>query len=258
MQPESSQTECPSAFEPPREIVILLHGLARSSNSMAKMAKSLSRKGYMVFNLEYPSTRLSVEEIAERYLHPIVCRTNRNHRTIHFVTHSMGGIVVRHYLKHYRCGQLGRIVMLAPPNQGSELVDFLKETYLFKKILGPAGQQLSTAEEALPNQLGPADFELGIITGNISFNPLSLWVLKGPDDGKVAVKRAALPGMREMLVVPCNHTFIMQSSKVIARTAAFLKSGRFYEMMENKQPLHFAYQPQGNGRSISTTNQGNR
>jgi hypothetical protein len=140
--------------------------------------------------------------------------------------------------------------MLAPPNQGSELVDFLKETYLFKKILGPAGQQLSTAEDALPNRLGPADFELGIITGNISFNPLSLWVLKGPGDGKVAVKRAALPGMQEMLVVPCNHTFIMQSSKVIARTAAFLKSGRFYEMMKDEK--------QCNCLSDSTTIQGSK
>ncbi len=118
--------------------------------------------------------------------------------------------------------------MLAPPNQGSELVDLLRETSLFNKMLGPAGQQLSTAKDALPNRLGPATFELGVIAGNISFNPLSLLVLEGPDDGKVAVKRAALKGMREMLVVPCNHTFIMQSSQVISQTATFLQSGHFY------------------------------
>jgi len=210
-----------------REIVILVHGLARSSGSMLPLARGLEKKGYQVVNLDYPSTRMNIEEIALRFLHPVVQAAQAESRAVHFVTHSMGGIIVRWYLGHYRIQRVGRVVMLAPPNQGSELVDVFKSSFLFKKVLGPAGQQLSTAHEALPNRLGPAHFDLGIIAGNISCNLLSPWLFEGAGDGKVALGRTLLSGMQDMLVVPCNHTFIMRSRKVIDQTIVFLQTGGF-------------------------------
>jgi pimeloyl-ACP methyl ester carboxylesterase len=194
---------------------------------MRPLARSLEQKGYRVLNLEYPSTRLSVEAISERYLHPVVQEAISKSRVVHFVTHSMGGIIVRRYLGQYTVERLGRVVMLAPPNQGSELADFFKDAFFFKKLLGPAGRQLSTAPDALPNRLGPAAFELGVIAGSLSFNPFSRWLFDGVDDGKVALSRTMLAGMQDMLIVPCNHTFILRSRRVIKQTAVFLETGWF-------------------------------
>ena len=209
------------------EAVILLHGLARGSGSMSPLIKPLQAAGYLVYNLDYPSRKSTIEEIAARSLHPLVCTAAKRSGTLHFVCHSMGGIVVRCYLKEYSGDSIGRVVMLAPPNHGSELVDFLRNTFLFKKFFGPAGQQLSTDENSLPKSLGPAHFQLGVIAGNVSWNPLSPWIFTTASDGKVSVASAALPGMQDMLVVPCGHTFIMRRAMVHRQILAFLQSGKF-------------------------------
>ena len=146
---------------------------------------------------------------------------------VHFVTHSMGGILVRFYLANHRLVNLGRVVMLSPPNQGSETVDKLANMPGFGWLNGPAGQQLGTDENSLPNRLGPADFELGIITGNRSINLILSTMIPGPDDGKVAVERAKLAGMADFLVVPHSHPFIMKKPLVIEQTQFFLEHGRF-------------------------------
>jgi triacylglycerol lipase len=210
-----------------RESVILIHGLARRSCCMRPLARALEKKGYKVVNLDYPSAHLSVEAISKRFLHPVVQEAIGKSRVVHFVTHSMGGIIVRRYLGQYTVERLGRVVMLAPPNQGSELVDHFKNTFFFKKLLGPAGGQLSTAADALPSRLGPAAFELGVIAGSLSFNPLSSWLFDGVNDGKVALSRTMLAGMQDMFVVRCNHTFIMRSRRVIEQTTIFLETGCF-------------------------------
>ena len=209
------------------EAVILLHGLARCSRSMSSLVKPLQKAGYRVYNLDYPSRKLTIEEIAAGFLHPLVCTALERCGTLHFVCHSMGGIVVRAYLKEYSGLSVGRVVTLAPPNHGSELVDFLKNFFLFKKIFGPAGQQLSTDEKSLPKSLGPAHFQLGVIAGNVSCNPLSPWIFGTANDGKVSVASAALPGMQDMLVVSCGHTFIMRRAMVRQQILAFLQSGKF-------------------------------
>lgn len=218
-----------SAKAPTREgeAVILLHGLARCRGSMSPLVKPLQKAGYRVYNLDYPSRKLTIEEIAARFLHPLVCTALERCGTVHFVCHSMGGIVVRAYLKEYVGDSVGRVVMLAPPNHGSEIVDFLKNTFLFKKIFGPAGQQLSTDENSLPNSLGPARFQLGVIAGNVSWNPFSPWIFTSAGDGKVSVASAALLGMQDMLVVPCGHTFIMRRAMVRQQILAFLQCGKF-------------------------------
>ena len=210
------------------DYVILLHGLARTNRSMEKLEKSLSQYSYHVINLDYPSTKHPIEFLAEEYLGKIIERYNAlPQKKIHFVTHSLGGIIVRYYLKHRELSNLGRVVMMSPPNQGSEVVDHMKDTLVFKKINGPAGQQLGTDEDSVPLKLGSVDFELGVITGNRTFDPLFSMLIPGPDDGKVSVKRAKVTGMADFVVLPHSHTFIMQKEDVIEQVIHFLEHGSF-------------------------------
>ena len=210
------------------ENVVLLHGLGRSRWSMRTMEKALTQSGYRVFNMGYPSTTKAIPDLAAELRAQVqhCCHTNQTH----FVTHSLGGILVRSYLTHYPLDNLGRVVMLSPPNKGSELVDVLGKVGAFTLILGPASGQLSTQPSSIPNQLnqrGPVDFELGVIAGNRSFNPLTSWLIPGPDDGRVSVNSAQVAGMADFLVVPRTHTFIMSSRTVIEQTVNFLRTGKF-------------------------------
>ena len=212
------------------ECVILLHGMARSHRSMQEMQEGLSAAGYYTVNLGYPSTDLTIEKIAATILPLGVERCKSyNPTAIHFVSHSLGGIIVRQALKTNRPQKLGRVVMLSPPNRGSSATDSLKGSWFYDWLNGPAGQQLTTDSNSLPNRLGPADFPLGIITGD-RHAFFDFWlsnIIPGPDDGKVAVEQAKLPGMTDFLVVHEAHSFIMNAQDVIAQTCFFLKHGHF-------------------------------
>lgn len=209
------------------ETVVLLHGLARTSRSMAPMAQALKRAGYAVQNLDYPSRDFSVEALAERIFEPLQARLADPDCRTHFVTHSMGGIVLRQYLSTHEAPGLGRVVMLSPPNGGSEAVDRLRHLWPFQWLNGPAGQQLGTGRDSLPLGLPDADYPLGVITGNRSINLLLSSLIPGPDDGKVSVQRAQLAGMRDFLVVPYSHPVIMRRQPVIEQTLHFLRHAHF-------------------------------
>ena len=139
----------------------------------------------------------------------------------------MGGILIRYYLANNEIDDLGRVVMLSPPNQGSELVDLWSDWPGYELINGPAGYQLGTGEESVPLQLGAANFEVGIITGKNTTNPLFSILIPGDDDGKVSVASARLEGMKDFLVVPEAHSFIMRDDEVIEQSAHFLEHGHF-------------------------------
>jgi hypothetical protein len=211
---------------PAAECVVLLHGLARSSRSMRKLEKALVEQEYEVINLDYPSTKFPIEHLAEHSLHKTL-QTHCIGQTVHFVTHSMGGILLRYYLTRYPMPQLGRVVMLSPPNQGSEVVDRLGGLFLFNWLNGPAGQQLGTSPDDLPKRLGPVNFELGVITGNRTINPILSMLISGDDDGKVSIENARIEGMCAFKVVPRSHPLIMRDKKVIADILLFLRIGSF-------------------------------
>lgn len=214
-----------------KEGVILLHGLARTSNAMAKMEKRLLAEGFYVINDGYPSLRADVETLSETAISKAVnhCRALRIKR-IHFVTHSLGSILVRYYLSHHDLPELGRVVMLSPPNGGNEVVDHINGIGLLRKMIGPAGRQLGTASDSIPAQLGAVTFELGIITGDRSLNPLFSWLVPGVDDGVVSIRKAQVAGMKDFLVIHATHPFIMRNREAIEQTVHFLTHGQFRQM----------------------------
>lgn len=208
--------------------VVLLHGLARTSNAMNKLESKLSAVDYKVANVEYPSRDRTIEELAPLAVRQGIaqCDSSGNER-IHFVTHSMGGILVRYYLESNTVENLGHVVMIAPPNQGSEVVDNLARVPGFSFVNGPAGLQLGTDENSIPVNLGRVGFSVGIIAGKKTFNPILSQFLPNPDDGKVSVESTKVDGMTDFVVVDASHPFIMKDDTVIEHTISFLRTGSF-------------------------------
>jgi len=208
------------------ECVVLLHGLWRSENSMNRMEESLAEAGYGVQNIEYDSTEKPIEILAEEAV-AAGLEACGEAATIHFVTHSMGGILVRHYLQEKDIDHLGRVVMLGPPNQGSEVIDLYADWPGFEWFSGPAGMQLGTGEASVPRSLGPAHFDLGIIAGNQTINPILSQTLPGPDDGKVSVDATRVEGMNDHMEMPVTHVFMMRDEEVIGQVLHYLANGHF-------------------------------
>ncbi|MDH5345506.1 MAG: alpha/beta hydrolase [Gammaproteobacteria bacterium] len=210
------------------ECVILLHGLNRSLRAMDEMAEALHDAGYTTANIDYPSQSAPIEEIAPLAVDTGLseCRT-AGATTIHFVTHSLGGILLRYRQSQEPIPDLGRVVMLGPPNQGSEVVDELRDWKGADLLGGPAGRQLGTDEESVPSQLGPVDFELGVVAGVGTINPWMSAILPGMDDGKVTVESTRVHGMVDFLIVDSSHAYLMKNEVVIQNTIAFLQTGKF-------------------------------
>ena len=210
------------------ETVILLHGLCRTSRSMDKMERALTDAGYTVKNVSYPSRTAPIHKLADDAIGNAVADCRQNGVTkIDFVTHSLGGILVRSYLARHPLPSLGRVVMLAPPNQGSKVVDKIGGWRLFKWINGPAGDELGTGTNSVPNQLGPATYPVGVIAGDRSINWINSLMIPGSDDGKVSVERAKLAGMSDFVVIHATHPFIMRNREAIRQTIQFLRTGAF-------------------------------
>ncbi|MBL4606525.1 MAG: hypothetical protein JKY01_01685 [Pseudomonadales bacterium] len=224
-KPAFSQTKQTSARQ---QCVIILHGLGRTRLAMQAIQKTLTHDGYQVWSESYPSTLKDISQLATETINEALsyCRSyNSTH--IHFVTHSLGGILLRYYLQDQHPKEPGYIVMLSPPNHGSEVVDHLKNNKLFQYFLGPAGQQLGTDKNSIPNTLKPVNAVIGIITGNNSFEPWFSNKIPGQDDGKVSTESAKLTEMRDYLVIKSGHTFIMNNSYAIEQIQYFLKHGKF-------------------------------
>jgi pimeloyl-ACP methyl ester carboxylesterase len=204
--------------------VVFLHGLGLHGLAFAPMAWRIRKHGYRTLALTYPSLVQDIGGCAE-YLHPAISQfASRIDGRLHFVTHSMGGLVVRAYLRRHRPGNLGRVVMLAPPNHGSEIADLLRNNPLYRGVFGPAGQQLTT-QAALEPLLGTVDYPLGVIAGNKSLFPLS--VIRGAHDGKVSVASTRIDGMADHIVLPVAHALMVLDARVAEQTMCFLKEGRF-------------------------------
>lgn len=211
------------------DCVILLHGMARTRYSMNRLARELEENNYLVVNDGYSSRKQTVASLAELVIPNAIqaCLQKGRIEKIHFITHSLGGILVRYYFSRHPLQQLGRVVMLSPPNQGSEIVDALRGVPGFNALNGPAGLQLGTKENSVVKKLGPVNYEVGVITGNKSVNLILSSIIPGDDDGKVSLESAKVEGMSDYLVLPHSHSFIMRSEAVIKQSLYFLKHGCF-------------------------------
>ncbi|SHF26236.1 Alpha/beta hydrolase family protein [Microbulbifer donghaiensis] len=210
------------------QCVILLHGLTKDSRSLRPLQHQLIDAGYYVANIDYPSRQKPIAELADYAVKAGLEQCARvNARPVNFVTHSLGGLLVRHYLQRHSVAQLNRIVMLAPPNHGSRVGDILSCIPYIKDINGPAGRQLGTGAGSVPLQLEPAAFNLGIIAGNRSLNPLASSLLAGQDDGRITVESARLPGMCSFLVLPQTHGGIAADEQAIFQALQYLSRGYF-------------------------------
>ena len=209
------------------EIVMLVHGHGRTGRSMERLGKRLTEAGYAVVTFEYASRRKPFDALVDDLDKAVEnCCANRREQ-IHFVTHSLGGILVRGYLEGQAPRYEGRVIMLSPPSHGSEIVDAIGDWPLVRAWLGPTGRRLGTAPDSIPNQLGAPGFQLGIITGTRSLAPIGSALIPGEDDGRVSVESAALEGARDFMTVPSSHTFIMNNPDVASQCVHFLRHGSF-------------------------------
>jgi triacylglycerol lipase len=210
------------------EGVVLLHGLCRRSGSMHKMERALSEAGFRVDNVDYPSRTTSIEQLSELVITEALSSPRlKDYTRIHFVTHSLGGILVRSYFQRHPSERLGRVVMLGPPNRGSEVVDRIGSWWLFGQLNGPAGRELGTDADSTPNRLGPVEFALGVIAGDRSINWINSLMIRGKNDGKVSVERTKVAGMQDHVTIHATHPFLMKNKEAIHYTVRFLRTGAF-------------------------------
>jgi triacylglycerol esterase/lipase EstA (alpha/beta hydrolase family) len=212
--------------------IVLLHGILRTDNCMRKLEIYFERNGYKTLNIHYPSRTQAIEDLAEDFLSAKLKDLSIEGK-IHFVTHSMGGLLLHAYLAKHKIPNLGRVVMLSPPHNGSEIVDFFKRhknlNYIFKKIFGPAGQQLATDDsESFVNQKKyNVHYDLGIIAGSKVINPAGYALIKKASDGTVSVDSTKIKGMRDHITLPVDHLFMVKDKNVISQALYFIEHGAF-------------------------------
>lgn len=209
------------------DTVVLVHGLGRTSNSLAPVALRLRSVGYDVIDFDYPSNSEPMERLVELLAAEVDSCCGASSGAVHFVTHSMGGVLVRSYLGEGSPPRGGRVVMLSPPNQGSEIIDVFGPSPLLVSLLGPAGARLGTDSTDVPRQLGPVGYPVGVIAGEGSLSRLGSWLIPGPDDGLVGVEATRVEGMTGFMVVPASHTFLMNRPDVLNAVETFLAEGHF-------------------------------
>jgi pimeloyl-ACP methyl ester carboxylesterase len=218
----------PASANATQDGVVLLHGISRTARSFRKMQTALEGCGFAILNQDYASRRKALEALAEDVRPSIQRFADGIDGSVHFVGHSMGGLLARVYLARYRPKRLGRVVMLGTPNSGSEIADRLKNFGAYRAFFGPAGQQLGTQRSVVDDALlPPVNYPVGIISGNRSIDPVAGTMLPKPHDGRVSVANTKLEGMADHVIVRTSHPWLMRNDDAIEQTIAFLKDGKF-------------------------------
>lgn len=222
-----------------QHLVILLHGIARSSRSMRSIANTLTKLNYLVVNIDYPSRTNHVDVLSEGVYQQLLSIPDMENKTIHFVTHSMGALILRALLANYSLLNVQRVVMLGPPNQGSEVADWVQRFYPIKAFYGPALTDLTIARAlSHPFPVLPKHCQVGIIAGNVNIDPICHFLLPAPHDGKVTVRSTQIAGMTDHIELPTTHSFMMFNKQVIAEVTHFLTHGYFFRAENSVSDTH--------------------
>ena len=214
------------------DYAVLIHGLYKFPFAMSQITKALDQAGYCVVNFEYESRRYSIDEVATSFLPQFIkkyCTDPK--KKINFITYSVGGLVLRRFLEKDKLFKLGRVVMIAPPNHGSELATFLKKylNFIYKFVCGQIGQQLGTDKNDYINKIlkQNVNFDLGIIAGRGALSPFSYFMIDGIHDGMILVESTELQGMKDHIIIPASHSFILFFRFTAKKVLDFLKNGNF-------------------------------
>lgn len=200
---------------------------------MTAVERHLEAEGYLVWNKTYPSREAPIEALSPALSEGLFFCTEKNKNQVYVVTHSMGGILTRHFLQTRKAPEIKGIVMLAPPNHGSEIVDEYMNEAVFQTTMGPASVQLTTHSHGFLRTLKPISVPVGIIAGTLNKEPWFAHLFKGPNDGKVSVESAKLEEMTDFMTIEEGHTFIMNSPRVLEAISRFFQKGSFSEAGSN-------------------------
>lgn len=210
------------------ECVVLLHGFGRSSFSLNKINSHLQDQGYRTLCIDYPSRSFHIFQLAEQFVLPKIKSELSDCSKIHFVAYSMGGIITRYILANHRPANLGRVVFIATPNSGVEIVSALGKHTWFQTIFGPAVQEIAVGSALLQNLPQEIDYEAGVISGNFSVNPFtSLFLISGDDDGTVSVETTKIKGMKDHLIINSTHNMLLYNEQVVEEAEYFIRNGAF-------------------------------
>lgn len=213
-----------------KECVVLVHGLWRSGFAMRSIESDLADHGYTTVSIDYPSMDADIRTLTDTYLTDGVASCEQqNADVIHMVSHSMGGILIRQYLQDRALPPGSKVVMLSPPNQGSELSERFGDTWWYELIVGPAGSSLTKGEHGIIDTLKPVNAHIGIIA---AFRGWSLWPqewLPTPNDGTVSVESMKLPEMRDFILIEDGHAMMRYNDEIQAQIRYFLNQGVFFK-----------------------------
>ncbi|ESQ79382.1 alpha/beta fold hydrolase [Asticcacaulis sp. YBE204] len=224
------------------ERVVLIHGLAETPFHMRSVAQAARAAGYGVAHIIYPSTRAPIETLIADHVTPQIADLTLSNDKVHFVTHSLGGVLLHAYLQIHRPANLGRVVMQAPGLEGSETLEMFRRNPIFRFLFGPAAYQSGTGTDGFAARLPRhVDYELGVIAGCVSLDLLPLFFVPPPHDGKISVGRTKLEGMADHIVLPTSHDTMMHDPAALFQTLRFLHCGHFLHLLRPANaPRHLA------------------
>ena len=210
-----------------KEIIVLLHGLGRNTTSMWLLASRLDDAGYYVQRVGYSSLHQKPDEILKDISSQINKCCQKHTQSVHFVGHSLGGLMVRSYLQSNKVDKLGRVVLLGTPNKGTEAADHFSNSWLMD-LLGPTAKALGTDDNSFPNSLKAPYYPVGIIAGERE-SELNDPVIPGKDDGLVSVESTKIDGMTDFIIIETGHSMMRYDREVADQTIEFIKNGAFTE-----------------------------
>lgn len=224
--------------EDKKPLAVLLHGILCNDKVMKLLEISLEKEGYETLNINYQSTAKSIEDLVQDIRAELDRKDIADYSRVDFVGYSLGGLLIRELLrdKAQQPENLGRVVMMGSPHEGSEVADRVKDWALFKWVCGPAGQQLTTEFQKQAKGELNIDYELGIIAS--ADNAGHFWVreqIPDENDGLVSVESTKLDGMADHVTVEAPHVIMPLMPEVIRQVIHFFEKGSF-----NMKPMSFA------------------